>query len=178
MRTESEHTIFLKDYAPSPYLIEKVELDVEIAAEKSVVNALLTIVPRDGTPAGTPLVLDGDELALGTIAMDGAPLALSAYEATPTSLTLYEPPLHRFVLETRVTLEPEKNTRLMGFYRSNGTWCTQCEPEGFRRITYFLDRPDNLAVFKVTLTADKKLAPVLLAYGNLVDSGVVGEDRH
>src|SRR5436305_9849477 len=116
MRTESEHTIFLEDYAPSPYLIEKVELDVEIAPEKSVVNALLTIVPRDGTPAGTPLVLDGDELTLDTIAMDGAPLALSAFEATPTSLNLVEPPLRRFVLETRVTLAPEKNTRLMGVY--------------------------------------------------------------
>ena len=178
MRTESEHTIFLKDYAPSPYLIEKVELEVEIAPEKSAVHAWLTISPREGTPAGTPLVLDGDELALGTIAIDGAPLILSAYEANPTALTIFEPPLRRFILETSVTLEPEKNTRLMGFYRSNGTWCTQCEPEGFRRITYFLDRPDNLAVFQVTMTADAKLAPVLLANGNLVDSGDLGDGRH
>ncbi len=73
------------------------------------------------------------------------------------------------MLETEVTLEPEKNIKLMGFYRSGGTWCTQCEPEGFRRITYYLDRPDVLAPFKVTMTADKTLAPVLLANGNLID---------
>ena len=75
------------------------------------------------------------------------------------------------MLETEVVLEPEKNTRLMGFYRSGGTWCTQCEPEGFRRITYYYDRPDILATFRVTMTADKAIAPVLLANGNLIDSG-------
>src|SRR5579872_5241608 len=171
MRTESEHTIFLKDYLPSPYIIEKVELEVEIAPETSVVHAWLTIAPRDGTEPGTPLVLDGDELVLDSVALDGAPLVLSAYESSPTALTVFAPPLKRFVLETSVKLAPEKNLRLMGFYRSNGTWCTQCEPEGFRRITYFLDRPDNLAVFKVRMTANRAEAPVLLANGNLVESG-------
>jgi aminopeptidase N len=178
MRTESEHTIFLKDYAPSPYVIEKVELEVEIVPETSVVHAWLTIAPRDGTDAGTPLVLDGDELALDSVALDGAPLVLSAYESSPTALTVFAPPLRRFVLETTVRLAPEKNLRLMGFYRSNGTWCTQCEPEGFRRITYFLDRPDNLAVFKVKMTANKAEAPVLLANGNLVESGDLSDGRH
>ncbi len=155
MRTEAEATIFLKDYAPSPYLIERVELDVEIAPDTTRVRAQLTISPRDGTLPGTPLVLDGEGLKLTSIAMDGSPLALTAYEIRPDGLTLAEPPLRRFVLETEVLIEPEKNTRLMGLYRTNGTWCTQCEPEGFRRITYFLDRPDNLAVFKVTMTAEQ-----------------------
>ena len=178
MRPEDGETIFLKDYAPSPYLIEKVDLDFKIEPGSCRVRALLTIAPREGTAPGTPLVLDGDELTLTSIAIDGLPLALTAYAATPDTLTLVEPPPKRFVLETEVSIEPEKNTRLMGLYRSGGTWCTQCEPEGFRRITYFLDRPDNLAIFKVRMSADKTLAPVLLANGNLVDSGEDGNGRH
>ena len=152
MRAEDEHTIYLKDYVASPYLVEKVELDVRVDPGTSRVRALLTIAPREGTAPGTPLMLDGDELALQSIAIDGLPLALTAYDATPSSLIVHEPPNKRFVLETEVAIEPEKNTRLMGFYRSSGTWCTQCEPEGFRRITYFQDRPDNLAVFKVRMS--------------------------
>jgi len=178
MRTETEHTIYLKDYAPTPYFIDRVEMEVEIAPERSVVHALLHITPREGTEPGTPLALDGDELALNSVAIDGAPLGLLAYEATPSSLTIHEPPLRKFVLETTVTIEPEKNTRLMGLYRSNGTWCTQCEPEGFRRITYYLDRPDNLATFNVTMIADKALAPVLLANGNPVGQGEFEDGRH
>src|SRR3569623_469215 len=171
MRTETEHTIFLKDYAPTPYKVDTAELDVRIAPDTSRVRAFLTLAPRPETAPGTPLVLDGDELKLTSIAIDGAPLALTAYETSPTTLTIVEPPNRTFVLETEVVLEPEKNVKLMGFYRSGGTWCTQCEPEGFRRITYYLDRPDVLAPFKVTMTADKTIAPVLLANGNLVDTG-------
>ena len=178
MRGENEQTIYLRDYAPSPYLIERVDLDVKIAPETARMRALLTIVPREGTLPATPLVLDGDELKLETIAIDGLPLALTAYEETPTALTIAEPPHRRFVLETEVTLHPEGNTRLMGLYRSSGTWCTQCEPEGFRRITYYLDRPDILAPFKVRMTADPKLAPVLLANGNLVEKGTVADGTH
>ena len=178
MRGENEETIFLKDYAPSAYVIEKVELDVSIVPETARVRSLLTIVPREGTAPGTPLELDGEELKLTSIAIDGLPLALTAYAETPTGLSIAEPPLKRFVLETEVTIEPEKNTRLMGLYRSSGTWCTQCEPEGFRRITYYLDRPDMLATFRVKMTADKALAPVLLANGNLVEQGSASDGRH
>ena len=178
MRTETEHTIFLKDYAPTPYRIDKVELDVKIAPETSRVRALLTISPRPETAPGTPLILDGDELKLASVAIDGSPLALSAYEATPGALTIAEPPHRTFVLETEVVLEPEKNVRLMGFYRSGGTWCTQCEPEGFRRITYYYDRPDILAPFRVTMTADKTIAPVLLANGNLAETGDLDGGLH
>ena len=178
MRGENDETIFLKDYAPTPYLIEKVELDVAIAPATSRVRTLLTITPRPGTAPGTPLVLDGEELKLLSIAIDGLPLALTAYEETPTTLTVHEPPLKRFVLETEVQVEPEKNLKLMGFYRSSGTWCTQCEPEGFRRITWYYDRPDVLAPFRVKMTADRKLAPVLLSNGNLIDSGDLSDGRH
>ena len=187
MRSEDPQTIYLKDYAPSAYRIERVELEFDIAPDTSRVRALLTISPLAGTAPDTPLVLDGDELNLKSIAIDGAPLVQSAFVATPNSLTIVAPPNRKFVLETEVLLEPEKNTRLMGLYRSSGTWCTQCEPEGFRRITYYLDRPDVLSVFKVTMTADKTLAPVLLANGNLVEHGdiddsgkhyVIWEDPH
>lgn len=178
MRGENEETVFLKDYAETPYAIEKVELDVRIAPDTSVIRALLTLVPRANTAPGTPLVLDGEELTLRTVAIDGLPQALTAYEATATGLTIHQPPNKRFVLETEVAVEPEKNIRLMGFYRSNGTWCTQCEPEGFRRITYYLDRPDVLAPFKVRMTADRALAPILLSNGNLVERGDLPEGKH
>ncbi len=179
MRGENEETIFLKDYAETPYSVEKVELEVGIAPDTSTVRAFLTLVPREGTAPGTPLVLDGAEtLALRSIAIDGLPLALTAYEATPETLTVHQPPTKRFVLETEVALEPEKNIKLMGFYRSSGTWCTQCEPEGFRRITYYLDRPDVLSLFKVRMQADKALAPVLLANGNLVEQGDLANGQH
>jgi aminopeptidase N len=178
MRGENEETVFLKDYVESPYLIEKVEMDVRIAPDTSRVRALLTISPRPSTAAGTPLILDGEELKLNSIAIDGLPLALTAYSDSATGLTIAEPPLRRFVLETEVTVEPEKNTRLMGLYRSSGTWCTQCEPEGFRRITYYFDRPDILAPFRVRMQADQTLAPVLLANGNLVEQGKLSDNQH
>src|SRR5690606_33218250 len=103
---------------------------------------------------------------------------LTAYEETPTTLCVLEPPIKRFVLETEVQVEPGKNLKLMGFYRSSGTWCTQCEPEGFRRITWYYDRPDVLAPFRVKMTADKALAPVLLSNGNLVEPGDQSDGRH
>ena len=178
MRTDTEQTIYLKDYAPTPYRIVSVELDFRILEEGTRVRAQLTVEPRPETAPGTPLVLDGDELKLQTIAIDGLPLMLSAYLAENNTLTLIEPPHRRFVLDTEVMLKPEANTKLMGLYRSSGTWCTQCEPEGFRRITYYLDRPDVLAPFKVRITAPLDIAPVLLANGNLVDHGDAGDGMH
>jgi aminopeptidase N len=178
MPADTDQTIYLKDYAPAPYRIEHVALDFLIQPEVCTVQAQLTIVPQDDTPPGTPLVLDGEELTLKSVAIDGLPLKMVDYEVSPSRLAIAEPPNRRFVLDTEVTIEPEKNTRLMGLYRSNGTWCTQCESEGFRRITYFLDRPDNLATFRVRMTADKALAPVLLANGNPVESGETGDGTH
>jgi aminopeptidase N len=174
----TDDSVYLRDYAPSPFTIEKVEMEVEIAPGAAQVRSLLTIVPRDDTPPGTPLVLDGEELTLTSIAIDGLPLPLTAYAETDTSLTILEPPPRRFVLETEVSLQPENNLRLMGLYRSNGTWCTQCEPEGFRRITWYLDRPDVLARFRVRMIADPAQAPVLLANGNLVETGEMPGGRH
>lgn len=178
MRTETEQTIYLKDYEPTPYRIVSVDMDFKITEEVTRVRTQLTIEPRESTAPGTPLVLDGDDIALHSIAVDGAPLVLSAYAADETGLALIEPPHRRFVLETEVLLKPETNTKLMGLYRSSGTWCTQCEPEGFRRITYYLDRPDILAPFKVRITAPQAVAPVLLSNGNLVEKGEAGDGNH
>lgn len=178
MRTENEHTIYLKDYAPSPYRVLSVDLDFRILPENTRVRALLTIEPHPDTAPGTPLVLDGDDLKLESIALDGAPMLAADYATDANGLTLVEPPHRRFVLETEVILQPEGNTKLMGLYRSSGTWCTQCEPEGFRRITYYLDRPDILATFKVTMRAPRDVAPVLLANGNLVEKGEADGGMH
>lgn len=178
MRPEDETTIYLKDYAPSAYAIPDVELRVAIDEAATQVVALLTVEPRAGTAVDTPLVLDADELSLVSIAIDGAPLTEDLYEVGPNSLTVFSPPPRQFVLETEVTLKPEGNTKLMGLYRSSGIWCTQCEPEGFRRISYFLDRPDVLSRYKVRLEADKAIAPILLANGNLAEQGDLTGGRH
>lgn len=178
MRTETEHTIFLKDYAPTPYRIVSVDMDFKITEAVTRVRTQMTIEPRPETEPGTPLVLDGNGLTLQSIAIDGAPLMMVAYTTDDDSLTVVEPPFRRFVLETEVNLTPETNTKLMGLYRSSGTWCTQCEPEGFRRITYYLDRPDILAPFKVRITAPRSVAPVLLSNGNLIDQGDAGDGTH
>jgi len=178
MRTENEHNIFLKDYAPTPYRVVSVDMDFKITEAVTRVRTQMTIEPREETAPGTPLVLDGDGLTLDSLAIDGFPVMLSGYLANETGLTLVEPPFRRFVLETEVHLKPEENKKLMGLYRSSGTWCTQCEPEGFRRITYYLDRPDILAPFKVRITAPRDIAPVLLSNGNLIETGDAGDGLH
>jgi aminopeptidase N len=176
---ENDHVVYLKDYAPHPYRIEQIELDVRFVPEATKVRAVLSVVPREPTTPGAPLVLDGGGgLKLNSIAIDGRPLALTAYAQSATSLTIAEPPQKPFVLETEVTLHPEGNTELMGLYRSSGTWCTQCEPEGFRRITWAIDRPDSLARYKVRMTASVEVAPVLLANGNLIDKGTLPDGEH
>src|SRR5688500_3775808 len=176
---ENDQVVYLRDFASTPYRIDHVELDVHFAPEVTKVRSVLSIVPRESTAPGTPLVLDGGGgLKTSSIAIDGLPLALTAYAETAASLTIHEPPSKPFALETDVTLRPEANTELMGLYRSSGTWCTQCEPEGFRRITWYLDRPDNLARFKVRMTASLDLAPVLLANGNLIEKGALADGEH
>ncbi|HEY8595203.1 MAG TPA: aminopeptidase N [Devosiaceae bacterium] len=178
MRTEDGQTIFLKDYAASPYCIRKVEMRVEFWSERTIIQSHLFVEPLQGTHSDTPLRLDGEDLQLNSIAIDGAPIAHDSYETNEFALTIFSPPERPFVVETEVILRPQDNTKLMGLYRSNGIWCTQCEPEGFRRITYFIDRPDNLATFRVTMVADRQEAPVLLANGNPVESGDAGSGRH
>jgi aminopeptidase N len=179
MRTENAPLIRLEDYRPTDYLIETVDLDIRLAPEAARVAARLSMRPRDATPPGTPLMLDGDGLVLKGLALDSHVMPNEAYEAAPDRLTIHAPPAAPFKLEIVTEVNPSANSALMGLYRSNGIYTTQCEAEGFRRITYFLDRPDVLAVYTTRIEAKASEAPVLLSNGNPVDSGEVpGTDRH
>ncbi len=179
MRTEQAVPVRLSDYRPPDWLVKTVELDVSLDPAATVVRARLTLEPNPEAPAPAPLVLDGDELQLRSVKIDGETVAADAYMATPDGLTIPQPPNRPFVLETETVINPTANTKLMGLYRAGSTYTTQCEAEGFRRITYFPDRPDVMAVYTTRIEAEKAEAPVLLANGNLTSSGVVaGTTRH
>jgi aminopeptidase N len=179
MRTDNAPLIRLEDYRPTDYLIETVDLDIRLTPEAARIASRLSVRPRPGTLPATPLILDGDGLDLKGLALDSSVLPDDAYEATPDRLTIHAPPAKPFELRIVTELNPSANSALMGLYRSSGVYTTQCEAEGFRRITYFLDRPDVLAVFTVRIEARQSEAPILLSNGNPVDSGeIAGTDRH
>jgi aminopeptidase N len=179
MRTEQARPVRLANYRPPDWLVETVELDIVLHATRSRVRAKLTLKPNPRAEAAAPLVLDGDGLELVAVRLDGRELPAQSFTATPDLLTIPQPPQREFVLEIETVTDPSGNTQLMGLYRSNGTYCTQCEPEGFRRITYFPDRPDVMAVYTTRIEADKNEVPVLLANGNLVEHGdIPGSNRH
>jgi aminopeptidase N len=178
MRTEEHRPIRLQDYRPPDWLIDTVDLDVSLHATAATIRATLKVRPNPaGAPA--PLVLDGEDLTLRALTLDGRPMVAEAFVATPDKLTIAQPPNRPFELLIETAVDPTNNTQLMGLYRAGATYCTQCEAEGFRRITYFLDRPDVMAVYTTRIEADKAEAPVLLANGNLVDHGdLPGTARH
>src|SRR3974390_2886148 len=178
MRTEEPRPVRLEEYRPPDWPIATVELGVLLPPTATTVRAKLSIGPN-GAAAPAPLVLDGDELTLRSIRLDGKPLPAESFVATADRLTIAQAPQRRFELEIETVLDPTNNTKLMGLYRAGSTYCTQCEAEGFRRITYFLDRPDVMAVYTTRIEAEKKEASVLLANGNLVDYGdIAGTSRH
>ncbi|WP_018262893.1 aminopeptidase N [Methylobacterium sp. WSM2598] len=178
MRTESPPIVRLADYRPSDYLIDRVDLNVRLHPTETRISATLALRPNPRGEAGAPLHLDGDDLALLAVALDGQPTAPGAIELGPLGLTLHRPPQRPFVLSLETQVNPSANTKLMGLYRSNGVYCTQCEADGFRRITYFLDRPDVLAVYTTRIEADRDEAPVLLGNGNPVEAGEAGPGHH
>jgi aminopeptidase N len=178
MREPTARTIHLKDYTPPPFLVSTVELDVEIRDQDAVVRARLAIVRNPGSKdAAAPLVLNGDELALQSIAIDGRKLSPDEYTVDNERLTIPNAP-DAFKLETAVVIVPQKNTKLEGLYATKAGFVTQCEAEGFRRITWFIDRPDVMAKYTVTVRANKEKYPVLLSNGNLVGSGEQRGGRH
>jgi aminopeptidase N len=178
MRTEEPRPVRLEDYRPPDWRIETVELDVALHPSATLVRAKLSLRPN-GTDAPAPLVLNGDELTLRSIRLDGRPLPPDSFVATPDRLTIAQAPHRPFELEIETVLDPARNTKLMGLYRAGSTYCTQCEAEGFRRITYFLDRPDVMAVYTTRIEAEKDEARVLLSNGNLVAQGdIPGTSRH
>jgi aminopeptidase N len=175
MRTDTPQPIRLSDYRPPAFLIDEVALDFALEPAATRVKAKLTVRRNPGQSG--PLVLDGVRLKLISVAIDGTPLDASAYELTPDHLTLAQTP-EAFVLETEVEIDPRGNTALEGLYMSGGRFCTQCEAEGFRKITYFPDRPDVLSRFTVRVEAAKAAYPRLLSNGNLIDSGDASPGRH
>ncbi len=178
MRTEEPRPVRLSEYRPPDWLVETVDLQVNLHPTQTPVRATLKLKPNPAAGAPAPLTLDGDGLTLVSLKIDGAPVAKDAYVATPDGLTIAQPPHRPFTLEIETLVDPEANTQLSGLYRSSGNYCTQCEAEGFRRITYYPDRPDVMAVFTTRIEADKSEAPVLLANGNLKDSGDLPGGRH
>jgi aminopeptidase N len=179
MRTEQALPVRLEDYRPPDWLVETVALDVSLDASASRVRATLKLKPNPKAAAPAPVVLDGDGVKLAGLKLDGKALPADAYVATEDNLTIAQPPNGPFELEIETLIDPSANTQLMGLYRSNGTYCTQCEAEGFRRITYFPDRPDVMARYTTRIEADKTEAPILLSNGNLVARGeVAGTNRH
>jgi aminopeptidase N len=172
MKTDTPRPIRLDDYRPSSYLIDKVELDITLHPTDTLVRSKLTIRPNPahrGKPGA--LKLDGEHLKLQSIKLDGKPLTAGQYRQSATRLALPKVPDALFTLETVVTVNPEANTALQGLYRSRGIFCTQCEAEGFRRITFFLDRPDVLSVYTTRIEAETAMAPILLGNGNPVAAG-------
>ncbi len=177
MRTSTPPTTFLNDYRPAPYLIPQVRLAFVLDEEATRVTATLIVTPRPETAAGAPLVLDGEKLALTSIALNGVALAPSDYELGDEKLVLHSPPATSFTLTLETACNPRANSELSGLYLSNGMYCTQCEAEGFRRITYFPDRPDVMAQFDVRIEAPVTV-PVLLSNGNPGRCGALAGGWH
>src|SRR5207302_252080 len=171
MREPQPKAIHLKDYSPPAFRIDSVDLDVDLRDDHALVRAKLQV--RRNSGAG-PLILNGDELRLLSVSLNGR---RPGYERTAETLTIADVP-DAFTLETVSRIEPQKNTQLEGLYATKNGFVTQCEAEGFRRITWYLDRPDVMARYTTTIHADKKKYPVLLANGNEIGRGEEPGSRH
>lgn len=178
MSTQSPKTKYLKDYLTPAYLVDQVELNFDLSPTATEVFSTLTLrLNPDRNGVIEPLVLDGEHLQLLAVKVDGIPLTLADYQCDDVGLTIPAPPA-QFILHIITRIDPLNNTALEGLYQSNGIFCTQCEPEGFRKITYYPDRPDVLAPFRVRIEGEPADCPVLLSNGNLVDQGVLDSGRH
>src|SRR4051812_12622265 len=178
MRTEEPRPVRLSEYRPPDWLVETVDLHVNLHPTQTPVRATLKVKPNPDAGAPAPLILDGDETSLVSVKIDGQLLPTDRYIATPERLTIAQPPNRPFTLEIETLVNPKGNTQLSGLYQSSGNYCTQCEAEGFRRITYYPDRPDVMAIYTTRIEADKAEAPVLLSNGNLKESGDLPGGRH
>ena len=177
MHPDTPAVIHLKDYASPAWLIDTVDLHVAIQAGYAEVTTRLAC-RRNPAGRGGNLVLNGEELELLAVSLEGTRLPAARYQLDAATLTLAGPLPESFTLETQVRIDPDRNTRLSGLYRSKDGYFTQCEAEGFRRITFFPDRPDVMARFTCTVEADRERFPQLLSNGNLVASGELEHGRH
>ncbi len=174
---QAPQTIYLKDYQPPHYWIDTVDLTFELDPSSTIVRSRLAMRRNpESSQHQDVLRLNGEGLKLQSITIDDKVLQASQYQQDEESLTLINPP-KQFILETVVEIAPDQNSALEGLYLSSGNFCTQCEAEGFRRITYFLDRPDVMAQYTTTIIADPIQFPVLLSNGDCVDSGEI-DRRH
>lgn len=176
MRDAQPSAIYLSDYKPPAYIIEETHLDFSLAEDHALVDARLKLRRNPEAEPGGPLELDGVDLELLRLGIDGRELSGDEYSIAGETLQLASPP-EEFELQCLTRIRPQDNSSLEGLYKSRTMFCTQCEAEGFRKITYYLDRPDVMSVFTVRIEADANKYPVLLSNGNLVDSGADG-DRH
>ena len=178
MRTEQPKTIHLKDYQAPEYLIDETHLTFELFDDHTLVHAELHMRRNPDRGAGLPpLVLQGEELELLSLSVNAEPQTPNEYQVESDHLTI-QPCGNNFTLSTTVRIHPETNTALEGLYTSGKMFCTQCEAEGFRKITYYLDRPDVMSVFTTTIKADKVKYPILLSNGNPIASGEEEGGRH
>jgi aminopeptidase N len=188
MKNGQARTTYLKDYKAPHYLIETTELDFDLYQDHATVVSRLLFKQNSPLLSGIEdsLILHGQELVLEELSIDGKQLVEEDYQIKgeelliPSLSKILGGPTERFVVECRTRIEPQNNTALEGLYKSKTMFCTQCEAEGFRRITYYLDRPDVMSTFTTKITADKSKYPVLLSNGNNIGSGDVEEDpsRH
>ena len=178
MKDGNPKAILLQDYHAPDYRIERVALCFKLYAEKTVVESKIDLTASDlEATSRPPLVLHGEQLRLQQLVLDGVSLTADSYQLTDDQLLIEQVP-EQFTLETVVEIDPASNTALEGLYLSSGNYCTQCEAEGFRKITYYLDRPDVMAVFSVRIEADAKAFPVLLSNGNRIAQGELADGRH
>ncbi len=173
---EAPEAIHLSDYRPPDYTVDRIDLRFELGEQSTRVRAR-SRVRRQAAAEAVPLVLDGQELELLRVCVDGRERAPTDYHVEAGKLVIDEVP-DAFELEVETRIRPQENTSLEGLYQSSGTFCTQCEAEGFRKITYFPDRPDVMAVYSTTIVADPGTCPVMLSNGNPVDSGELADGRH
>jgi|TARA_R100001369_G_scaffold70979_2_gene98721 aminopeptidase N len=178
MRDAQPGNIYLKDYSAPRYLIDKTALRVDIRQDDTVVLATLDVRRNpDANDRETSLVLDGQGLSLQSLSIDGKPLTPEQFSATADELLIHNVP-EQFTLTSEVIIRPKENSSLEGLFKSRTIYCTQCEAEGFRGITYYLDRPDVMSEFTTTVVADQAECPVLLSNGNLLETGELPDGRH
>ena len=166
----------LADYAPPPFLVDEVDLDFELDEERTLVRAKLEVRRNPVVPAAADLVLDGRGLETVAVRIDGEAVSGNRIEIAAETLTVRDAP-DAFVLDTEVAIRPGANKALEGLYASSGNLCTQCEAEGFRKITWFPDRPDVMARYRARIVADPERYPVLLSNGNDVERGTLDDGR-
>ena len=180
MREATPQTVYLKDYTPPEYLIDQIELTFELDEERTLVKSNLRLRRNpECRAAGVSLELMGEELELVGVALDGVKLAEADFSVSQEAMIIHRVPRDKpFVVSIENLINPKANTALEGLYLSSSMLCTQCEAQGFRKITWFLDRPDVMTRFKTTLIADKSRYPVLLSNGNRIGQGELDGSRH